>query len=200
MKDKLKELAFFTGFFILAITIPLTVFLANQKDSLKFQSRADLENKAQLYVWPAALEIDKCASIDTPDTCYKSKLEIILDTKEKIVSSVNLYLRYDPKILKIYKEAIVPGLADENFNQLVKPFSYYTDALVDDQNGFIRIKAQGSFNGQRGVLATLFVIGQMSGKGSLQIVTGEANGTTVLDESGNNNVLGAVSGTEITVK
>lgn len=198
MKEAKRELAFLLGFMVIAFTIPIAVFLANQSDSLKYFSKASLDNQAQLYLWPASLPLSKCDNISS-ETCPKNKIEIILDTKEKTVSGVDLFIRYDPKMLNIIKQAIIPGMADYDFNQTLRPFNYYRDGMVDSENGLITIKATGSFKGEKGVVATFFVNGIQTGKTSLEIISGGEKVTQVWDESGKNNVVGAVSGAEIVI-
>lgn len=199
MKNNIARFGLLIGFIVLALTIPVTVYVANQKDKQKYISRAGLENLAQIYLWPAAGEIPRCLENVDITTCPKTKVEVILDTMEKTAGGVDLVIKYDPRFIGIVKNAIVPGLADENYNQLFKPFNYYRDGLVDSQNGLIKLKAVGSYAGSKGVVATFFITGLSSGVSRLDFLT-EANGTVVLDETGNNNILGTVSGAEITVR
>ena len=201
MKPSLPKFGALIGFFVLAITIPFSVYVANQTtDTTSLISRADLSGKTMLYLWPAALSIQNCAADALPANCPKQKIEIILDTKSVFVSGTDVVLKYDPAVLTVAKNAIFPGVVDNNYNQLVTIFDYYREGEVNQNTGEIKIKALGKHNGEKAVVATFFVTGKQPGQTKIEIQENAlTGGSKVWDVNGNNNILGPVMGAEVTI-
>lgn len=197
-----KNLFLFIGVGVLALTIPLAVFLATQDRSATLYSRAGLSGESLLYLWPAALEVPLC-SLETPiSSCPKKKIEIVLNTKGKLSGGVDFVAKFDPRIIRVVDAKVFPGTVDDNFNQILQVFNYYRDGEVDNRSGLMKIKSSGSFSGEKGIVATFFVSGLASGESKIEILAGDkfVDGSKVWDAREINSILGGVSGATVTVK
>ena len=180
MMKTMRRLPIFASLFFLLLSVPLTVILATQQ-RLSFFSKAGLGDQAQMWLWPAQVELrqDEVQNI-----------EVILKTNQRQSGGVDLVLRYDPQMVEIVANTIQPGVV----------FDYYRDRLVDNRRGLIRLSAKGSFQGQ-GSFANFEIRGLQSGQTQIEIVNSAQilDSTVVWDQNEAANILGRSDNTTVTV-
>jgi|GEM_PF-3940721 len=202
MNSKLSQLGLFLGVMVLALTIPVAVFLATQDKNTTLYSRAGLTGSAFLYFWPAVISVPVCPSETALSSCPKSKVQIFLNTKDAVSGGADIVIKYDPRIIRIVDNKIFPGSVDDNFTLVYQVFNYYRDSEVDNRSGLIKIKSSGNYKGERGIIATFFVNGLSVGESKLEFLAGGqyVDASKVWDEKEQNNILGGVEGGVVKVQ
>jgi len=176
----MRRLPIFVGFFVLLLSLPLTVFLATQKRASWF-TRAGTANEVQIWLWPTQVELNKDEI---------ALIKVILDTKDNQSGGVDLVLQYDPQAIKVVDNLIEPGVI----------FPYYRDRLIDNRRGLMRLSSKGEFSGQ-GVFASFTVMGLRQGKSRIEIMSGDnrLDTSVVWNQTETQNILGEADGLTINI-
>lgn len=156
---KVKNLPIILGLAVLALAIPVAVFLSTQKGSLTLLTRAGKEKVAVFYLWPAEIHLSPEEEV---------AVKIILTTQEKTAGKAQAKIMYDPQVLLL--KSIEKGVI----------FNKYTDKVIDQEKGTAEIKAQGEFSGTA-TFATLNFTPQKKGESLIDFVLA---GSKVEDKAG----------------
>jgi len=145
---KLSNAPVVLGLVVLALAVPVAVYLSTQQDSLTLRTQAGKEKVAVLYLWPAAVETTIQEEIG---------VKIYLTTENKDSQGVTTKIIYDPQVLSL--KSIDRGVI----------FNKYTEKTINEAGGTCTIAAQGDFNGT-GTLATLNFVAKKAGESKLDVV------------------------------
>lgn len=148
MRTYIAKIPVLVGLLILIFTIPFTIVLTTQKSPVNPKLKAQEENPS-LSIFPQ--------NISTAKIGDELTLILNMDTKNKIINSVNVRLRYNPYLLRIDQILSETGVIFNNYPGKI---------IVDQKNGLVSISGIGNFTG-KGVFAKLRVICLSTGTGKI---------------------------------
>ena len=165
---KLSNISVILGLGVLAVAVPVAVYLSSQQDSLTLRTQAGKDKVAVLYLWPAAVE-----------TAIQEEVavKVYLTTEDKDSKGVTAKIIYDPQILSL--KSIDRGVI----------FNKYTERTINEAGGTCTIVAQGNFKGT-GALATLNFLAKEAGESSLDVILEDSQ----VEDSAGGDILQGVNG------
>jgi hypothetical protein len=136
MYSTIKNIPLFFGIVILAMVIPFSLSVANQKTSVNPTIQAANKNPL-INIFPEKISTIRAGQTGT--------FSIYLNTEDKLFTGIDITLKYNPREIKI----------DKNLSSVGSIFKYYPgNIMVDEQKGTIAVSGRGEFQGI-GVLAKI---------------------------------------------
>jgi len=180
---KLEKVPILIGTLALVITLPMVVFLTTRKEPATLKTRAGVEQKSLLYLWPAQVTTEL-------ETNEVFQIDVTLNTQGQESGGVDVVVSFDPDILELVGNTIEPGII----------FGNYFGRRVDRRKGIVQISATGQFSGQ-GKVASLSFRPLKRGETGVNLIfqIGGAQECAVWNTTEKKDLLKTVNGTKITI-
>lgn len=129
MNSTIKNIPIILGALVLTIAIPLSLTVANQKNSVNPSLKAANENPI-IYLFPE--------KINTIQVGQTGTISINLNTKGRVFNGVDITLKYNPLAIKINE-------AQSEIGTIFK--QYPGNIMVDEKEGMLSVSGRGEFKG-----------------------------------------------------